>query len=300
LSASAILATIADGWNRRPSGVALGTGRTGVSAALWARSTEDVYEVGLEPSDVHIVSINLSAFQVEFTVDGRSALVGDVHAGDITIVPAGSRPRAVQRGPWSLLQLYVPKDLLNAVQDEPSATPVELVTFGRFRDREIERIGREVLAEMRASLPLSRLRIDVLGQDLAIQLLRRHSNLAGSRELARDTASGGLAPYQVRRVCDHIQAHMDKDLGLSDLAAMVDLSPHHFCRAFKQSTGLPPHKWLTTRRIARAQEMMLVHPAMSLVEIALCVGYENQSAFGVAFRKATGSSPSAWRRARLS
>jgi AraC family transcriptional regulator len=112
-------------------------------------------------------------------------------------------------------------------------------------------------------------------------------------------ARGGLAAWQVKRVCDYLLAHLDEDVSLDVLARLLDLSPAHFCRAFKQSTGLPPHAWLLQRRIERAQELMAAHPRMGLTEVAQSVGYGGQSAFGTAFRRVTGTTPSAWRRERL-
>ena len=109
---------------------------------------------------------------------------------------------------------------------------------------------------------------------------------------------GGLSGRVLRRLTDYAMANLGSEVSLSELAAIADLSPYHFCRAFKQSTGLPPHAWLTARRIARAQEMMLAHREMGLTEIALGVGYSTQAAFGVAFRRVTGVTPGQWRRER--
>ena len=110
--------------------------------------------------------------------------------------------------------------------------------------------------------------------------------------------SGGLPPRVLKTVRDFLMSHLAEDVSLAELAAIADLSPHHFCRAFKQSTGLPPHAWLTARRIERAQELMAAHPKMGLTEVALCVGYQSQAAFGVAFRRVTGCTPGQWRRER--
>lgn len=110
--------------------------------------------------------------------------------------------------------------------------------------------------------------------------------------------SGGLPPWQLRRIQDYIQDRLAEDVSLTELAAIVSLTPTHFCRAFKQSTGLPPHAWLTARRIEHAQELMAAHPRMGLTEVALCVGYQSQAAFGVAFKRITGLTPGQWRRDR--
>jgi AraC family transcriptional regulator len=87
-------------------------------------------------------------------------------------------------------------------------------------------------------------------------------------------------------------------VSLAELAALVGLSPHHFCRAFAGSTGQPPHRWLVERRIEVAQQMIAAAPQIGLTEVALAVGYGSQSAFGAAFRRVTGTTPRAWRKER--
>ena len=94
-------------------------------------------------------------------------------------------------------------------------------------------------------------------------------------------------------------AHLTEDVGLVELAALVDLSPKHFARAFKQSTGTPPHQFLLQQRIARAKELLARHDGGSISEIALACGFADQSHFTAAFRKATGQPPGAYRREAL-
>jgi AraC-like DNA-binding protein len=106
---------------------------------------------------------------------------------------------------------------------------------------------------------------------------------------------GGLAPWQLRRAQAYMMDNLEGEVGLAELGALVGLSPGHFCTAFRESTGLPPHAWLTEARMARAKAL-LADPRLSLTEVAQTVGYGGQSAFGAAFRRATGTTPSAWRR----
>ena len=110
----------------------------------------------------------------------------------------------------------------------------------------------------------------------------------------RDPAPGGLAAWQLNRACDFLQAHIASDIGLSTLADLVGLSPKHFARAFKQSTGVPPHQWLIARRVERAQALLRSTP-MSLSEVALNCGFADQSHFTATFRRVTGNSPGRFR-----
>jgi AraC family transcriptional regulator len=135
----------------------------------------------------------------------------------------------------------------------------------------------------------------VLVEGAALALLGGLLRQAGT-PAARPPA--GLAPWQVRRTQAYMLDNLDAEVGLAELAALVGLSPSHYCTAFRHSTGLPPHAWLAQARIERAKGL-LADPKLSLTEIAQTVGYTGQSAFGAAFRRATGATPSAFRRDRL-
>ncbi len=115
----------------------------------------------------------------------------------------------------------------------------------------------------------------------------------------RSNQSGGLAPWQVKRVCEAMIAAMDvgeEELSLAELALTVGLSANHFCRSFAKSMGQPPHQWISARRIERSKALM-ADATLSLTDVAQLVGYTSQSAFGRAFQRAVGETPSGWRRA---
>lgn len=113
-----------------------------------------------------------------------------------------------------------------------------------------------------------------------------------------EQARGGLAPWQIRKVTSHIEAHLDRPIRNEELAALVSLNPSHFGRAFRTSFGEPPHEYVTRRRVERAQGLMLSTNA-SLSEIALDCGLADQSHLTRLFRRIAGESPRAWRRARI-
>lgn len=131
--------------------------------------------------------------------------------------------------------------------------------------------------------------------------LRRATDLL--REMGETSATlpdetrSGLAPWQVRRVTSHINAHLDQTIRNEDLAALAKLHTSHFGRAFRNSLGETPHEYIMRRRIEHAQGLMLSTGA-SLSEIALDCGLADQSHLSRLFRRLEGESPSAWRRAR--
>jgi AraC family transcriptional regulator len=127
---------------------------------------------------------------------------------------------------------------------------------------------------------------------LCLHLLRTHSSIA---RLAPEATRKGLVQWQVTKIHDYMRDHLDQELGLDELAALLGLSRFHFCTAFRKATGLTPHQFLISMRIARARELLL-DPAKPITEIAASVGYQTPSAFSTAFRALEGISPSEFRR----
>lgn len=107
----------------------------------------------------------------------------------------------------------------------------------------------------------------------------------------------GLAPRQLRRVIEHLDAHLPKRVELAHLAALAGLSQSHFSRAFKASTGMAPYRWQLDGRIRRAQTL-LIESRASLDQVAEATGFADAVHFGRTFRKLTGATPGAWRRDR--
>jgi AraC-like DNA-binding protein len=108
---------------------------------------------------------------------------------------------------------------------------------------------------------------------------------------------GGFAAWQSRRLAAHVDAHLAGRIVIKDLAASLDISVGHFCRAFKHTFGMPARIWIRHRRIEFAQGLMLKTGA-SLSEIALSCGMSDQSHFTRSFRRIVGETPSSWRQTR--
>jgi AraC family transcriptional regulator len=106
---------------------------------------------------------------------------------------------------------------------------------------------------------------------------------------------GGLAPKVLMRAIERLRSESDADVSLAALAAEAGLSRFHFCRAFKESTGLSPHGWLRQHRLEQAMQMLRETDA-SVVTVAAALGYASQTAFAAAFKRLTGDTPTDWRR----
>jgi AraC-like DNA-binding protein len=108
---------------------------------------------------------------------------------------------------------------------------------------------------------------------------------------------GGLISWQTKRLKAHIEANLEKQLSVRELAAIVRLGPSHFQRAFRRSFGVSPHAYVVARRVKRAQEMMLQSDA-PLSQIALDVGFSDQAHLTTRFHRSVGVTPAVWRRER--
>jgi len=108
-------------------------------------------------------------------------------------------------------------------------------------------------------------------------------------------ARGGLAPWQLRRAKEMLVSRLDEPISLAELARACKLSPGHLARAFRQTTGQPPHRWLMEQRIEKAKQL-LVDSTLSLAQIAQKCGFADQSHFTRVFAQLVQWSPGQWRR----
>ena len=136
----------------------------------------------------------------------------------------------------------------------------------------------------------------------AVALLRGKPSLGPSgihvpSNLETQVARGGLPTWQTRRVFAHVEANLCRRIPIRDLARLLDLSPSHFCRAFKSTIGVSPRDYVLRRRIDVAQGLMLT-TSEPLSSIAVRCGMCDQQHFTRSFHRIVGETPHAWRRTR--
>ena len=200
----------------------------------------------------------------------------------------------------------------------PIAQVNEPFEFSRFQ---ISRATMDDLAYEHGMRRLSDLRAptveaDPVLQHLALAMLERNAYFGRERDalfsdgialaffahVARKYAGlshaprleGVLAPWQVRRVREWVDAHLNGPVAIVELAGLVNLSRSHFARMFQKSFGMPPHRWLLLRRVERAKQML--KQAIPLAHIASGCGFADQSHFTKVFTQLEGVTPGAWRR----
>jgi AraC family transcriptional regulator len=132
--------------------------------------------------------------------------------------------------------------------------------------------------------------------DALVSVLRaeiiRHNR--GERKI-HPRAAGGLAAWQQRVVSEFIEARISQQLPIATLAELARLSQYHFCRAFKVSFGVPPHRYHVIRRMERAKQL-LSDPSLSVTAIGIALGFSDTASFSASFRKITGLSPTQYQR----
>lgn len=135
---------------------------------------------------------------------------------------------------------------------------------------------------------VNRLFVDTAAASLVLNMLQ----LSGR---ATETVRGGLSGNRLRAVTEYMRTNLSGSISLADLARLAELSPHHFARAFKRSTGLPPHRYQIMLRIERAKEM-LVSTNSSIIEIGAAIGWQDPAYFARIFAREVGMPPSHYRR----
>ncbi|MGM4919664.1 helix-turn-helix domain-containing protein [Tardiphaga sp. 813_E8_N1_3] len=246
----------------------------------------------VEPMADHVVMTYTGAMQRLERRSGKSTAIGTARSGVVTIIPAGSSARWDIPGLVSVVQLYLPHRTLTRVADEADTTaPADLLERTAHPDPVTSRLLLSAADVLEGNAALDTLFRQQLTDLLATRLLSAHTGAPATFQ----PTMGGLAPKTLLRAIERLRSDSDTDVSLSALASDAGLSRFHFCRAFKESTGLSPHAWLRQHRLEQAMNMLRDTDA-SVVSVAAALGYASQTAFAAAFRKLTGESPSDWRR----
>jgi AraC family transcriptional regulator len=209
-----------------------------------------------------------------------------VRPGDFDVLPGGSSVSWVDEGDGLFLAVGVNHELLCEVAFAMRLQPEKIVVTPRLNHREprIEHILWALKAELEAGAPEGKLYAESLGVALAAQLLRPHASSL------RTPVSGGLPNRRLRRVLAYIDERLASDLSLSEIAEVAGISPSHFKMLFKQSVGVPVHRYVLRKRVERAAEL-LTRTQIPLCDVALQAGFANQSHMALCLRRSLGVTP---------
>ncbi len=235
----------------------------------------------------NLIGINVGqSFQMEQKIDGRWHS-GQVFPGAIGIFPCNIPSVLRWHSEMNVISFNIEHKLLLCRALELFNTEqVELVGHISFQEPLIQQIGIAIKAEWQSNKIGSRLYVETMVNALAVHLLRHYSN----QKHRTVNYTGGISQHKLRLVTDYINDYLERELSLDELAAIAQLSPYHFSRTFKQSTGISPHQYVIQQRVERAKQLLL-QGKMSLSEIAIACGFSHQSHLNRHFKRITGVTP---------
>jgi AraC-like DNA-binding protein len=258
------------------------------STQAWRRQSMDV------PREQSFsFQVPLTPFPWDAWFAGKQRSVSPAIPGNAYLFDLSNNPTVGLTTPFSTVRLNISQSTLDALAHERG-----LRRIGGLRapslgcpDPVMHGLAQTLVAAMEQPGDGTSLFVDCIALAFHAHVLRTYGNVAAGPLSTRR----GLAAWQLRRACEFIEANLDGDPSIADIAAECGLSSSYFAKAFRQATGAPPHAWLSMRRIAHAKRL-LNDTSLAIAEIALACGFVDQSHLTRTFAKVEGCSPGRWRR----
>lgn len=212
-----------------------------------------------------------------------------VQKGHSIFVPAGQP--SYWRGEASetdetMLHIHLNPELVKQVAQTSELEQIDLVNCFSKHDLRLHQIAMLLLSELKSDGIMGQLYVESLTQVLIIHLLRHYST--STQNIAPQPS--GLTTSQVRQAIDYVQAHLERNLSLAEIAAAINISPTYFSRLFKRATGNSPHQYVIQQRVERAKELLKTTDLV-IASIAFQVGFSSQSHLTQHFKRLTGVTP---------
>ena len=244
----------------------------------------------------YIVALQLKAIPfIEQFLGNKKVSSGSYPIGAVSAIDLQDEPALFLPNPFDALVLYVTQDDLDEVAYAHRAPRLEQLVWplGTF-DPVVYHLGKSFLASLEQPHDASKIFLDHILHALNSHIVCSYSGVTISAPKFR----GGLSSLQMRRATELLEAHLDGDIALQQVAEACELSVSHFARAFKQTFRTPPYRWLIERRVDRARDLMK-NSRLPLADIAARCGFADQSALNRSFKRIHGVTPGIWRRGRL-
>jgi AraC family transcriptional regulator len=220
-----------------------------------------------------------------------------VEPGIVWLCPSGVLEEHIRISHWhDVLHLYLPAERFaqhSEARGGAEVHPDSIRYLGGLNDELLRRGGESLVTEMRAPTSSGRLLAEDVALTLTARIVERYAS--GVRRGAPVRPRHMLTEHRLRRVLQYMVEHLEDDIGLDDLATVAGLSVFHFTRMFANAMRMPPHRYLGQMRLERAKTLLALG-RLSLAEISYACRFSSQPNFSRAFRRATGTSPLAYRR----
>lgn len=246
-----------------------------------------------EPLLVFVVA---GAAVVEERVEGEAWTSSAVAADDFFLTmfqePYEMRWKTEADAGFEVMHLYLSQRLLDSAARDVYAgkgAALRLLELSGARDREISQLMRLLYQEATSHSAPSPLYLQGIGQALAVHLVRHFRD-----ETAGPKPVNALPAYKLHRAIRRMRESLDRDFSLSALALEADMSHFHFSRMFRRATGRSPSQYFIEMRMETARQLLLASD-LSIIDIALEVGYSSPSHFAQVFKRHSGTTPRAYR-----
>lgn len=263
--------------------------KNGMALARWSNQNDRIVNI---ESNHHTLSVYLNGAENSLRRQGART-VGSESSNSVCLMPANLTTSWDVHGPIALLHFYFSdahlSQLIEQVWDKDGRS-VQLDEIDFAQDALLTQLFCTTLGQSNWQDPLDQLALDSATQTALIHTLRHYSQ----KHLPTLRPTGGLPTWQLKRVVEFIEQHLNQPLTLTDMAEVTGLSDYHFARMFKQATGYPPHRYVLHRRLTRARQLLAGTP-LNMTEIALRCGFGSSSHFSNRFRAETGVSPTVYR-----
>jgi AraC family transcriptional regulator len=231
----------------------------------------------------------------EFWSNGRMRYARGFAAATVNAIDLSEDPRSRARGPIDTVQFYMRKEALDDLAYERGASPIS--TLRSLPDTPDPILG--AMCAFLLSAPPELAQTNPLFVDqMALSLLAYFAEGYGGMHIPPIPANGCLAAWQECRAKEIMHARLAARLTIADVARECNLTPGYFAKAFRRTTGMSPHQYLTHIRLEDAKGLLL-SSTLPLADIALICGFGDQSYFTRVFTRSVGTSPGAWRRSML-
>lgn len=222
---------------------------------------------------------------------GQRQRSGEFLAKSVNVVDLREDPQWQFKGRFDALQFYVPSNAVATLAAQHGGRVASSLRWeGDAHDEILWGLSQALLHA--SALPGPN---QLLVDQLALSLLTHFAQAYGGLETNLPVRFGQLAAWQLRRAREIMTARLASNLTIAQVASECRLTASHFARAFRQSTGVAPQRFLMQLRVAEAKKH-LSQQHLPLSDIALMCGFGDQSHFTRVFRQMTGTSPGAWRR----
>jgi AraC family transcriptional regulator len=257
---------------------------------------DDGYIPPLPRENAYLLALMLrDVAEYPYWVGGVHVRTPLIKSGRFTMVNLNVEHTSYISDPMDCLAFYVPQVSLDQFAEEHDARVrlSHIPPAYPFDDAVVRGLGHSLMPALDRPERANRLFLD----SIALAFLTHISQAYGETRVGPQPRRGGLAPWQERRVKEALLNRIGGNISLEQLAVLTGLSRSHFVRAFRMSTGVPPHRWLLARRVEAAEDLLL-NTKLPIAHIAGRCGFADQSHLTRTFSRMRGVSPGEWRRRR--